>query len=667
MDLKIYFYRDKDSKQSFAETPRLHVGDGVADSSRNLIHFSEGTWGVKGAVSDLMFLEARLEKIAPGEDLDSLYQLQLAYRPDYEPQTDKEGRFFTWGKDGEGKKVTVFRMQMLRGASGPSMLRLRRRTNMTEHFEWDTIAEFDIKVEPNPDKKQLLDRMVDEMIGVNSSAVISTFEGLSRTNIKEEWFSSDTASTLRDVERQIVEFENLIKLLKPHLLDIASRCTGVVVRTYQRVHQGKLRKISPKTRRDMDRRLLLGVSRGRVCAPVLSMSYDVPIHRAIKGFLLYFKNCVVDLIYKIKDSISADEVWLSKVPVVDEFLPKDIKKVIEFKRSLLDKAKEIVGRCQPFFMEGCPWMQCRGVVSGSIDYLATVDIPNTEAYKCAHKMMMDFLKLRDFKGRLNGCFRLPKYVRDSDDGECSTWQKNYSFIYEAWVFKRLVQAFMNVGFKELETNYLQQIEQSIKNIYLGPVINNPICAEMKQNDSSLRVKLYHGIIAYPDGTYSLRDFSARHRNKKGRETPDYAIVFYGKDPAKKPYWVVLDAKSWMKLGIDTMKARDKYLNAVRLHGEKPNQSWIIYSGPKNGFAEIEFDPDDQNHDNWPWTDELKDEEPLVGNAGVTFTRYGLSGENTEGQYVGHVRANVNTIKECDVFSVFAEGLIAIATKVLNEV
>lgn len=662
MDLKVFFYRDKDSKKSFVETPPLPIGDGVAGGSRNLIHFSEGTWGVKGPVNDIVYLEARLEQIDPNEDLGYLYQLQLAYRPDYEPQTDEGGRFFTWDKK---NKVPVFRMQMLRGASGMSILRLLRRANMTEDSKWEAIAEFDINVRPNPAKKMLLDCMVNEMIRYNPFSVLSKFEGLSQTNIKEERLSSETASNLRDVERQIDEFECLISLLKPYLLDIASRCTGVVVRTYQRIPQEKLRKISPKTRRDMNRRLPLVISHGKVCAPVLSMSYDVSIHRAIKGFLLYFENCVVDLINKLKDSISADEDWLSKVPVIDKFLPKDIKKEIEFKRSLLDKTKKIVGQCQPFLTEECPWMQCRGVVSGSIDYLATVDIPNTEAYNRTHKIMMDFLKLRDFKGRLNGCFRLPKYVRDSDDGECSTWQKNYSFIYEAWVFKRLVQAFMNVGFKELGTNYLRQIEQSIKNIHLGPVINNPIYAEMKQNDSSLRVELYHGIIAYPDGTYSIRGFSARHRNKKGRETPDYAIIFYGKDPAKKPYWVVLDAKSWMKLDVDAMRARDKYMNAVRLNGEKPNQGWIIYSGPQNGFAEIEFNPDDQNQNNWPWTDELKDEDPLAGNAGASFTRYGLSGGNTEDRYVGNVRANVNTIKVCDVFSEFAMGQIEIAKKKLQ--
>ena len=578
MDLKIFFYRDKDSEQPFVETPPLPIGDGGAGSSRNLIHFSEGTWGVKGPVNDIVYLEARLEQIDPNEDLGSLYQLQLAYRPDYEPQTDAGGRFFTWDKK---NKVPVFRMQMLRGASGMSILRLLRRANMTEYFKWDTIAEFDIEVEPNPDKKDLLNYMVDEMMGVNPSAVLSTFEGLSRTNIKEEWFSSETASTLRDVERQIVEFENLIELLKPHLLDIASRCVGIVVRTYQRIHQEKLRKVSPKTRRDMNRRLLLGISHGKVCAPVLSMSYDVPIHRAIKGFLLYFKNCVVGLINKLKDSISADEDRLSKVPVVDKFLPKDIMKGIEFKRSLLDKAKEIVGRCQPFLTEECPWMQCRGVVSGSIDYLATVDIPNTEAYKCVHEIMMDFLKLRDFKGRLNGCFRLPKYMRDSDDGECSTWQKNYSFIYEAWVFKRLVQAFMNEGLEDLGTNYARQVVQCIKNIHLGPTFKDPICAKLKQRDCPLRVELYSGIRAYQNETSNIRGFSSGYLL-----TPDYAIVFYSDNSPESQYWIVLDAKSCQYLDTIDVEKRNKYRDGVWFNDKLPNQSWLIYSGPKDGAAAI---------------------------------------------------------------------------------
>ncbi len=662
MDLKIFFYKDKDSKESFVETPSLPLGDGVVGSIRNLIHFSEGAWGVKGAVSDLLFLEARLEKIAPNEDLDSLYQLQLAYRPDYEPQTDSGGRFFTWGKDNKGNKVHVFRMQMLRGASGPSMLRLRRRANMTENFEWVTIAEFDIKVEPNPDKKQLLDRMVDEMIGVNPSAVLSTFEGLSRTNIKEECFSSETASILRDVERQILEFKGLISSLKPYLLDIASRCAGGVVRSYQRTPQEKLRKISSKTRRDMNRRLSLGISHGKVYAPVLSMSYDVPIHRAIKGFLLYFKNCVVDLIHKIKDSISADEDWLSKVPDIDKFLLKDIKKEIEFKRSLIDKVREIVGQCQPFFTEGCPWMQCIGVVSGSIDYLATVDIPNTEAYNRTHKLMMDFLKLRDFKGRLNGCFRLPKHVRDLDDGECSTWQKNYSFIYEAWVFKRLVQAFMNEGLEDLGTNYARQVVQCIKNIHLGPTFNGPICAKLKQRDCPLRVELYGGIRAYQDQNSNIRGFTSRYLL-----TPDYAIVFYSDNSPESQYWIVLDAKSCPYLDTNDVEKRDKYRDGVWFNDKLPNQSWLIYSGPKDGAAAIEFNPDEVEQNGPPWTDSLRARvNPLMRNAHMTFSRNGLlGGEDVASQCVGHVCANVNTVQTYDVFSVFAEGQIEIAKKMLS--
>ncbi len=658
MNLKVFFYRDKNSTKAFIETPPLPIGDGAEDRSRNLIHFSEGTWGIKGAVSDLVFLEAKLEKTAPDEDLDSLYQLKLAYRPDYEPQTDARGRFFTWGK---GNKLHVFRMQMLRGASGPSTLRLLRRANMTEDFKWDTIAEFDIEVEPNPDKKYLLNHMVDEMIDVNPSAVLSTLEGLSRANIKEEWFSSATASTLRDVERQIGEFEKLIESLKPHLLDIASRCTGRVVRTYQRISLERRCKISPKTRRDMNRRLLLGISHGKVCAPVLSMSYDVPIHRAIKGFLLYFKNSVVDLINKLKDSISADEDRLSKVPDVDKFLPKNIKEEIVFKRSLLDNAKKIVEKCQPFLTEGCPWTQCRGAVSGSIDYLATVDIPNTEAYKCAHKMMMDFLKLRDFKGRVNGCFRLPKYVRDSDDGECSTWQKNYSFIYEAWVFKRLVQAFINEGLEDLETNYTRQVEQCIKNIHLGPTFNDPICAKLKQRDCPLRVELYGGIRAYQDKNSNVRGFTSGYLL-----TPDYAIVFYSDNSPESQYWIVLDAKSVPYLDTTDVEKRDKYRDGVWFNGKLPNQSWLIYSAPKDGSAKIEFNPDEVEHDSPPWTDALRAAKPLIRNAHMSFSRNGLYGEGSvASQRVGHVRANVNTIQTYDVFSEFAEGQIAIAKKTLQ--
>lgn len=664
MYLKIFFYRDKDSKEPFCKT-QTPIDDGLEDGNRNLIHFSEGTWGVKGPVADCVYLEAQLERVDHDENLDSLYQLQLAYRPDYEPQTDAVGMFVTWGRDDKGNKVPVFRMQMLRGASGESVLRLLRRTNKTEEFTWLTIAEFDIDVSPNPTKKLLLDSMVDEMLGVNPFAVLSKFEGLSKTNIKEEWFLSETASSLRDVERQIYGFEKVVTLLRPHLLDIVSRCAGIVVRTYQRINQERIRKITPKTRRDMDRRLLMGISHGRACAPVLSMSYDMPIHRATKGFLLYFKNCVADLISKLNDSVTKDANRLSEMPDVDRFLRRDILLGINFKQSLLDRAGTILGECRRFLSEECPWMQCRGDVVGTIDYLATVEVPNTEAYKCAHMVMLDFMKWRDFRGRLNGCFRLPKFVRDSDDGECSTWQKNYSFIYEAWVFKRLVQAFMNEGFKELGTNYAQQVAQSIKNVHLGPVFNEPICARLEPGDSSLKVELYGGIRAYPDGTLNIRGFTS-HFKKPHLSTPDYAIVFYNDNSPSSQYWIVLDAKSGMSLDVGAVEARDKYMKVVWFNGKKPNQSWIIYSGPKDDVAEIEFNPDEMEQANPPWTEKLrrKDTSPLAENTGVSFTRYGLSGGKTDDRYVGHVRANVNSIKVCDIFSEFAKGQIEIAKKTL---
>ena len=51
---------------------------------------------------------------------------------------------------------------------------------------------------------------------------------------------------------------------------------------------------------------------------------------------------------------------------------------------------------------------------------------------------------------------------------------------------------------------------------------------------------------------------------------------------------------------------------------------------------------------------------------MTFSRNGLCGkEDVASQRVGHVCANVNTIKEYDVFSEFAKGQIEIAKKTLQ--
>ena len=98
----------------------------------------------------------------------------------------------------------------------------------------------------------------------------------------------------------------------------------------------------------------------------------------------------------------------------------------------------------------------------------------------------------------------------------------------------------------------------------------------------------------------------------------------------------------------------------------PNQSWLIYSGPKDGAAAIEFNPDEVEHNSPPWTDSLRAAKPLIRNAHMTFSRNGLCGkEDVASQRVGHVCANVNTIKEYDVFSEFAKGQIEIAKKALQ--
>ena len=658
MTLKLQFYKDENASAPIDELSlpieSRGMGSGLGAVYSGKIEWSRKAKNRWGHFPDWIYVESELEEAKSDEKIEGLYQVKLAYRPDYAPKTNASGVFC----DKDAK-----RMQLLRGASGKSKLRLLRRTNWTEDYTFEAIAEFDIDVEPSKEKKALLNAMVDELVQINSSAVLSELEGLSKTNLNKKWFSTLRAAPFWDIVTRVVECENLINNISRHLRDISFRCTGSVVREYRRINKEKMGRISPRTRRDMNRMSPSAMSCHKVMAPVLSMSYDVPIHRAIKSFLLYFKNLVLKLQGELKKSIEDDNERLKEVPAVDEYLPKDIKSEIDFKKNLFGKAEAILKKCQSFLVDLYPWMKCSAIADSSLDCFWGVDVPNTEAYKCTYKLMLEFLQKRNFRGALEGRFYVPQYVRNHNDNEePSTWQKNYSFIYEAWVFKRLVGAFMSEGFKELGTSYAQQVIRCIREIHLGPVINEPICAMI--NDEALRVQLFYGIIAYSNNETNVKGFTTKYRNS--RSTPDYAIVFSDSKDSERQCWIVLDAKSGGKLAKKDVDKRNEYSSVIKFKSKKPNQAWLIYSGPKQGSAKIEFNPDEVQCDvGRSWTPELEGSHPLDCNDKVKYSKEGFSGEvDYTGKYVGHVRANVSTIADNDVFSEFAKGQIAIARKML---
>ena len=156
MTLKLKFYKNENASEPMDELS-LPIASSAKRAGLNSVY--SGTiewsrdapdrWRRRAHFPDGIFVEAELDETTPNEALSGLYQVKLAYRPDYEPTTDKNGVF--WDKNAK-------RMQLLRGASGRSKLRLLRRTNWTENFTFDAIAEFDINVEPPPDKKALLEK-----------------------------------------------------------------------------------------------------------------------------------------------------------------------------------------------------------------------------------------------------------------------------------------------------------------------------------------------------------------------------------------------------------------------------------------------------------------------------------------------------------------------------
>ena len=156
MNLHIEFFNEK-SRIDWATCDRtvpLELFDGT-----NYLKGCPIKWGKQ----DTIFIEARLENFGH-EDVDELFQLSLAFQPDYQPLSDEQGRFFYEDRDSNNKVRRVRRMPLLRGAAGKSYLRLLRRSSTASEAEFQEIIRYEIYVEPAPSKKAAMDLMVDELL-----------------------------------------------------------------------------------------------------------------------------------------------------------------------------------------------------------------------------------------------------------------------------------------------------------------------------------------------------------------------------------------------------------------------------------------------------------------------------------------------------------------------
>ena len=461
-------------------------------------------------------------------------------------------------------------------------------------------------------------------------------------------------------------------LMRPHLLALACRHADVMTRTLKRIGLPKSgRRVYAITLRDIKRRNAFK-SQAKVFTPVLMLSNDIPIHEAIAVFLDSLRFDLSSLHKKISLRMQDDRELLRTAR--DGYKAKDLREEIEYKDELLMRVKKVCDDCSSFLTSSFPWFRCcRRRVRRRVTTISINDVPNVESYRALYFLMLRYSKMRNFKGALEGRFYVPQYVRIQADEMSSTWQRNYSFVYEVWVFKRLVDAFSAEGFSGLREKYKRQIACRMKDIILGTVENDPLCAS---NEDGIEVKLYFGLRAYNDAKLNDEGFSIKKGEnsspeEKEREllTPDFAIVFSQVQNPTEKYWMVLDAKSCDVLKERDVKKRDLYYKQLKLDRQKPQQSWLIYSGRLKSskrvscVAGLESNAEEVGHDSGvSWDEELRTTNPLSENAEASFSGAGWFGYNKLPMDLrGHLRANVKTdVVTRSVFREFARGQIATA-------
>ena len=632
MKLKLTFFRKSDDTLPSAGPLFFEVP--VSNTTPRL---SESDGEIPGHYSDLIYVESSLEDTT-GIQTKGLYKIKLAYKPDYEPIADKEGAFVV----GENN-----RFQLFRGADGKSILWLLKRNTASAKSEFRELAKYSIDITPSEEKQRAMRTMVEELLVDDPSSALSELEGLSMLQLERRWKRGLANREVWDPKTKCEELEKLMQELEPNLEWIRKNFASCVIKSHVRLPRNKIRKYSPKTFRDIARFKDSG-NDVRLTAPFLKNSNAISIHRAIKDFLLDLRQDTIGMFVRIGCAINERSKEQSAVPKEDPWRRNDLIEEIRILSSYRERAKRLATRCAVFLLAYYPWSRCRRV---SISLVSRQDIPNTAPYIATYDIIQRFYKLRFFEeSLLNGLLYIPEYIRRDEDGIPSVWQRNYSSIYEYWVFKRLREAFSKAsgGFRNLDTSFRSQLRNRVLNLCLGSTNNEPIHATTQTGD--LQIDLFHGVVAYTDAGQNKRSdlrppFSAI---KKSKQTPDFAIVFSVPTTHGKYHWLVLDAKSDQELKDFAIDKRNQYTNSIKYGNEPPDQSWLIYSGSSSKVPGIEFDSIDLNQfHNLRW-------KPASGIQ---------NWETNKLHPVGHIRANVislNTNKGHDPFLEFAKGQISTA-------
>ena len=484
MTLQLSFFRSEDSDIPY-QTASFDLEDSETNPQVLVCDLAKS----RGLFHDCTYVEARLIGVS---DVKGRYRLQLAYKPDFMPVTDKDGDFST--VDGST------RLQLLRGACGLSLMRLLFRSSTA--VEWDERFAFRIEVEPSREKRLTMDSMVDELMNDRPQEVFSRFEGLSQTKVERRWVKGEVSADWWSALIKYEEMKNLYVSISPRLRLLMRNSSVNLTLGLRYMSISNLRRLHRITVRDIEKKAAWRAVGRKVLGPFVRESGNIDIHSAIKDFLIRFKTEAVQLQGVVMESISRDkleinelvvrdELWKSRnKPQLNQWDVEDKKNEVAVKEQMVNYICLMIEGCASFLSGSYPWSRCDRL---PIVYVPIVRVPSSELYQYLYEKMLQFIQKRFFWSSVNGRFFVPRYVRYSE-GEPSTWQKNYSYIYEVWVFKRIIEAFSKEGFQEITERYREKACQMMRNLQLGPVSNEPVHAEM--TNGRMRVDIFHGLKAY---------------------------------------------------------------------------------------------------------------------------------------------------------------------------
>lgn len=648
LELKFFLKDEKGKPYPFPDRPTYTWEDGPKEDEITGCSFPETT------LVSAFFSETGNDK----------YRLQLAFQPDFSySKIGNNKEFYTEKrkvnsagqciKDENGKDIWERDncVNLFQGAMGSSVLRLSQRN--LDH-EWEDIFSVRIAITPSKDKLELMRKMAVSLFPINPFLVLSNVEGLSKVNVVRSWEQGDSKEYEWNAYIELETVKWMYRRLFPRLYAITYDCAYQVAVRHEMAKIHQLRRIDGRCRRKIENLVLRyngePIGNRRIMASSRCCDVNIVAHRAIGSFLWRQLKRLLYISRFLDEKIREKYRFIEQE--IDGNKKKSYRGAIQEEESMKLSIDKFVRKIQHVISIG-PWARAD---SGESIFKATPkDFSFNENYGYVYSLIGAFEKMRFMWRNAIGEMLTPSVrLVDSSGGE-SRWQRNYSYVYESWVFVSLLKAFKACGFPMLNQYRTKIIRRSIDS-FMGQRNNDPVpCAS---EDGELMVELFHGVCAPKWDANSVENKGLSHHADHGDPiTPDFEIRFIKKgfdDDHDSEYVIVLDAKSGRVLGNESIQQRNKYIQKLYRNQDQdpPHQVWLVYSGTSS--SGVEFN-DLDGKECWAGSETMIEESPGQHNGKFRWTLDGI----TDGRkykrnkpFVGHLRCNAETIVGKNVFEEF---------------